>query len=89
MLGEVAAGSLVAVPLDTDELVRPLGIIHRRGKQLGGTAERFIELLQREAKNLLSEGGKTRPGIELADDEPEPEPAHAARGVHAGDNVLA
>ena len=26
--------SLAAVPLDTDELVRPLGIIHRRGKEL-------------------------------------------------------
>ena len=29
---EVAGGTLVAVPLATDELVRPLGIIHRRGK---------------------------------------------------------
>lgn len=45
---EVAAGTLAAVPLDTDELVRPLGIIHRRGKELSPTARRFIELLQRE-----------------------------------------
>lgn len=45
---EVAIGSLVAVPLETDELIRPLGIIHRRGKELSTTARRFIELLKRE-----------------------------------------
>jgi DNA-binding transcriptional LysR family regulator len=43
---ELETGTLRAVPLTTDELVRPLGIIHRRGKQLGRTARRFIELLQ-------------------------------------------
>jgi DNA-binding transcriptional LysR family regulator len=56
---EVQAGTLVAVPLATDELVRPLGIIHRRGKQLGGTARRFIELLRSEGTHDLSgENGK-------------------------------
>src|SRR5262249_35119602 len=49
---EVAAGSLVAVPLSSDELVRPLGIIHRRGRDLGVTARRFIELLRSEGSNL-------------------------------------
>jgi DNA-binding transcriptional LysR family regulator len=49
---EVQAGSLVAIPLDTDELVRPLGIIYRRGKELNTTAQRFIEMLQREGRNL-------------------------------------
>ena len=49
VLREVEAGTLVAVPLATDELVRPLGIIHRRGKELSSTARRFIELLQSEA----------------------------------------
>lgn len=49
VLREVAAGTLVTVPLETDELVRPLGIIHRRGKELNSTARRFIELLQKEA----------------------------------------
>jgi DNA-binding transcriptional LysR family regulator len=48
--GEVAAGSLVTVPLATNELVRPLGLIHRRGKELGSTTHRFIELLQSEAQ---------------------------------------
>ncbi len=45
---EVAGGTLVAIPLATDELVRPLGIIHRRGKDLSSTTRRFIDLLQSE-----------------------------------------
>jgi DNA-binding transcriptional LysR family regulator len=49
---EVAAGSLVAVPLSSDELVRPLGIIYRRGKDLGVTARRFVELLRSEGSNI-------------------------------------
>lgn len=42
---EVKDGTLRAIPLTTDELVRPLGIIYRRGLELSPTAERFIELL--------------------------------------------
>ena len=57
VLREVAAGTLVAVPLDTDELVRPLGIIHRRGKQLSATTWRFVELLKREGDRLPAEPG--------------------------------
>jgi len=47
---EVAAGTLAAVPLATDELVRPLGILHRRGKELGVTVRRFIDLLRADGK---------------------------------------
>jgi hypothetical protein len=47
---EVQAGTLAAVPLSGRQLVRPLGIIHRRGKVLGVTARRFIELLRSEGK---------------------------------------
>jgi DNA-binding transcriptional LysR family regulator len=47
---EVAAGTLVAVPLAVDELVRPLGIIYRRGKELSSTTRRFIALLQSEGQ---------------------------------------
>jgi DNA-binding transcriptional LysR family regulator len=47
---EVETGSLVAVPISNGELVRPLGIIHRRGKDLGVTARRFIELLRTESQ---------------------------------------
>jgi hypothetical protein len=39
------------VPLTTDELVRPLGILYRRGKELGVTVRRFIELLRTDAKS--------------------------------------
>jgi DNA-binding transcriptional LysR family regulator len=45
---EVQSGSLVAIPLDTEELVRPLGIVQRRGRELTATARCFIELLQSE-----------------------------------------
>ncbi len=55
VLREVAAGTLVAVPLATDELVRPLGNIHRRGKQLSATTWRFVELLKREGDRLPAE----------------------------------
>ena len=54
---EVEAGTLTVVPLDTDELVRPLGIIHRRGKELSTTAKRFIDLLQRQGRDGLHLGG--------------------------------
>jgi hypothetical protein len=53
VLREVEAGTLAAVPLATDELVRPLGIIHRRGKDLGVTVRRFIDLLCSEGKDLV------------------------------------
>jgi DNA-binding transcriptional LysR family regulator len=43
---EVAAGSLVAIPITGEELVRPIGILYRRGKDLGVTVKRFIELLR-------------------------------------------
>lgn len=45
---EVESGSLVSVPLAGDELVRPLGIIRRRGKELSPTARLFIEHLHKE-----------------------------------------
>jgi DNA-binding transcriptional LysR family regulator len=49
---EVAAGSLVARRLAGVELVRPLGIIQRRGAELGKTARRFIQLLRGEPTSL-------------------------------------
>jgi DNA-binding transcriptional LysR family regulator len=42
---EVAAGALVARPLAGIELKRPIGVIQRRGKELGKTARRFVQLL--------------------------------------------
>jgi len=44
---ELAAGMLVAVPLAVGEaFVRPLGIIHARGKPLAATTKRFVDLLR-------------------------------------------
>src|SRR5262245_33463067 len=54
VLHEVEAGTLSAVPLTTDELVRPIGIIYRRGRELSPTAERFIELLRGEEEEDTS-----------------------------------
>jgi DNA-binding transcriptional LysR family regulator len=58
---DVAAGKLVAIPLSTNELVRPLGIIHRRGKELNSTARRFIELLQEKGRLVAPINGTSRP----------------------------
>ena len=46
LLREVKSGTLVAVPFAGAEFIRPLGIIHRRGKHLSASAQHFIELLQ-------------------------------------------
>ena len=53
---EVRSGSLVAVPLTPGGLVRPLGIIHRRGRKLYPTTARFVELLQ-----TAGDGNGSRP----------------------------
>ncbi len=46
---EIAAGTLVAIPIKGKKLVRPLGIIRRHGRELGDTARRFFEMLQEDA----------------------------------------
>ncbi len=43
---EVAAGTLVALPLAAGRFVRPLGIIQRRQQRLGKNAREFKNLLQ-------------------------------------------
>jgi DNA-binding transcriptional LysR family regulator len=47
---DVSLGRLSAIPLNGSELVRTIGIIHRRRKKLSPAAVRFLELLQREVK---------------------------------------
>ena len=47
---EVGVSTLAAVGLALPGLVRPVGIIHRRGKPLTPTVTRFVDLL-REAGN--------------------------------------
>jgi DNA-binding transcriptional LysR family regulator len=46
---EVAAGALVALPLAGADLKRPIGIVQRRGKELGKTARRFMQLLLKQS----------------------------------------
>jgi hypothetical protein len=46
---EVAAGALVARPLVGVELLRPIGVVQRRGKELGKTARRFMQLLLKQS----------------------------------------
>jgi DNA-binding transcriptional LysR family regulator len=43
---EVGARLLAAIPLAGPEFVRPLGIIHRRGKTLAPATARFLDLLR-------------------------------------------
>jgi DNA-binding transcriptional LysR family regulator len=50
---ETAAGTLVAVPLAGEPLVRPLGIIHRRDRKLSDTARRFVEMLQSRSNDVV------------------------------------
>jgi DNA-binding transcriptional LysR family regulator len=49
---EVAAGALVARPLAGIDLKRPIGIIQRRGKELGKTARRFMQLLVKQSSGV-------------------------------------
>ncbi len=62
VLREVEAGTLAAVPLATDELIRPLGILHRRGKDLGVTVRRFIDLLRSEGQHLTATSAEAESG---------------------------
>jgi DNA-binding transcriptional LysR family regulator len=57
---EASIGMLAAVRLGPPDLVRPVGIIHRRQKPLTPTASRFIDLL-RAAAAKLGEADRTAP----------------------------
>jgi DNA-binding transcriptional LysR family regulator len=46
MQAEIEQGRLVAVRLDAPELVRPVGIVHRKRKKLNRAAQAFLELLE-------------------------------------------
>jgi DNA-binding transcriptional LysR family regulator len=45
MQAEIAQGRLVAIPLHAPELVRPVGIVHRKRKRFSHAVESFLELL--------------------------------------------
>jgi DNA-binding transcriptional LysR family regulator len=81
VLREVEVGTLAVVPLSGIELVRPLGILYRRGKDLGVTVRRFME-------SLSSNGRK--PTAELREPEELEAPASAGSALAAsGQRLLA
>jgi DNA-binding transcriptional LysR family regulator len=45
MQPEIVQGRLVAVKLHAPELVRPVGVVHRKRKKLSRAAQAFLELL--------------------------------------------
>jgi len=86
---EVEAGALIALPLEGANLNRPIGIIQRRGKELGMTATRFMQLLLAQPANAGGDDDKPRLGFEISG----PEELEAANGngsaVTAGKRVKA
>ncbi len=64
---EVGVRTLATVPLGMPDLVRPVGIIHRRQKPLTPTASRFVELLK-EARPAAADAAEPEPSAERARD---------------------
>lgn len=60
---EVEAGALVALPLAGVNLTRPIGILQRRGKELGKTATKFMQLLL--AQPGLTAGEEEEPRLDF------------------------
>ena len=54
---ELADGSLVMIKVKDVDLVRPLGIICRKGIEMGKTAGMFVEMLLREGRIPLATNG--------------------------------
>jgi DNA-binding transcriptional LysR family regulator len=48
MQAEIDQGRLAAVKLNAPELVRPVGVVHRKRKTLNRAAEAFLEMLRAE-----------------------------------------
>jgi DNA-binding transcriptional LysR family regulator len=49
VLKEIGMRTLVAVPIPFPGLVRPIGIIHRRGKRMSAAVARFVEQVRKPA----------------------------------------
>lgn len=52
---EMETGTLRAIPLSDEGLVRPIGIIFRRGKELSSTAVRFLDMLREQDATALAD----------------------------------
>ena len=53
MLEEMGQGRLVAIPIQAEELYRPLGIIHRKRKRFPRVAQAFLDLLVEQPSSDL------------------------------------
>ena len=61
MQAEIEQGRLVAVPLRAPELVRPVGIVYRRRKQLNRAAQGFVALVTGGAPAENGHGSRSVP----------------------------
>ena len=78
---EVESGALIALPLAGATLNRPIGILQRRGKELGKTATRFMQLLL--AKPGLTSSNDDEPHISFEISAPEDVDASNGNGTPA------
>jgi LysR family transcriptional regulator, low CO2-responsive transcriptional regulator len=62
---EIAAGSLVALPLGRRKLTRSWGVLHRRGRRLNLGEEQFVSLCRREGAQLVG-GSNGKPELQAA-----------------------
>ena len=58
MLTEIAQGRIVAVKLDAPDLVRPVGIVHRKRKKFNRAAQAFLDLLVGERNEHEAVNGR-------------------------------
>ncbi len=82
---EVRAGSLRAVSISDVRLQRPIGIIQRKGKELGQTASRFLHLLLEHSNTppASDSGGGDAIGDQAGEDSDEPPAAEALAALAA------
>lgn len=58
MQAEIAQGRLVSIPLHAPELVRPVGIVHRKRKRFSHAVQSFLELLMEQPAPVNGAFGK-------------------------------
>src|SRR5262249_10255355 len=76
IVAELEMRTLVALPLQLAGVVRPIAIIHRRGKRVAPAGGRFIEQLQKPDESASGGGFCPPPGLsarKLRGQSPRPE----------------
>jgi DNA-binding transcriptional LysR family regulator len=66
---ELECGTLKVVRLADETVLRPLGIIHKKGRQLSPAAVKFIEILKRDDIVREGEGRRQRSHVEAMEPE--------------------